>query len=117
MVFTTAASADWVRVDSNAGGDIIYLDPVTKSRTGKIVRIWAALDYLKPKVWNGKAYFSSRFYYQFDCFERTSQGLQVTGFTDRMLTGEVVGSNNKPQDKSFIEPGTSGEKLLNFVCK
>ena len=115
-VLATAASAEWVLVDSNTRGDM-YADTATKSRTGRIVRIWAAVDYLKPKVWNGKAYFSSRIYYQFDCGERTLQGLQITGFTGKMLTGEVAGSDNKPGDKSFSEPGTSGETLLNFACK
>ena len=113
----TVASAEWVLLENNESGDRFYVDPASKRRTGTVVRIWVAVNYSSPKVWNGKAYYSSRIYYQYDCAERTSQGLQVSGFAGKMLTGDVIGSDTQPGNKSFIAPDTAGQTLFHFACQ
>jgi hypothetical protein len=124
-LFTTAllsltcfvANAEWVLVSEIESELKIYADPATKRRTGNVVRMWSLFDFAKPAAWNGKAYYSSRIYKQYDCVEKTSQTLQSTRFAGKMLLGELVDSDNIPRDKSFVAPDTAGEHMLNFACK
>jgi hypothetical protein len=116
-VMATAAQAQWMVVGENTVGDKFYVDPTTKTRKGNIVRMWELADYAKPKVLQGKAYYSDRSYEQYDCEERTRQTLQSSVYAGKMATGEVVFSDNKPGNKFFSPPGTSGETILNFACK
>lgn len=115
-VFATAASAEWVLVGANDRMNV-YADPATKSRAGNIVRMWALTDREKPNVIGGKAYHSARFYYQYECIEKTSQQLQASAFAGKMLTGEVVFVDNDPGNKSFIAPGTIDDAKLNYACE
>jgi hypothetical protein len=116
-VMAVSAQAQWVFVSENENGTKFYADPATKRRTGKVVRIWEITEYSKPRVVKGKAYYSDRAYEQYDCAERTSQTLQITGFSGKMASGESVGSDAQPGNKTFVAPGTSVETMLNFACK
>ena len=116
-VMATAANAEWVLVSEGANGNKTYSDPATKKRTGDVVRMWGITDYAKPEFADGKSFQSTRYYSQNDCAERTSQALQLTAFVGRMGTGERHGGFNTPGNKSYVEPGTVAEKMLNFACK
>ncbi len=117
-VMATAANAGWVFVtelDDVADEIKYYANPTTKRRIGNIVRIWEITDYVKPQVLNGKSYFSTRTYEQYDCAERTQQTLQLTLFSEKMATG--LASDAKPAPKEFVEPESVGEALFDFACK
>ncbi len=116
-VMATAAHAEWVLVSTSADGNKTYAESTTKKRTGNMVRMWEILDYAKPTVFKGKAYQSDRDFVQYDCVESTVQNLQLVLFAGKMATGEIVGSENTPGNKSFVAPGTVGNTMLNFACK
>jgi hypothetical protein len=115
-----AAQAQWVFVVTLAkSGDKFYADPTTKRRTGNVVRIWEIHDFVNPDVSHDgkKAYYSIRSYVQYDCSERTRLYLEVTGFSGKMASGGAVGSDSQMGRKSFVAPGSSGERLFNFACQ
>jgi hypothetical protein len=116
-VIATTVSAEWVFVTDGENGDMFYVDPATKRRTGNVVRIWALTDFKKPSTFAGKEYNSERAYRQYDCFEITTQTLQANGFSGKMGAGEVVGSTSQAGAKVFVPPKTIAEILLNFACK
>jgi hypothetical protein len=113
----TSVSAQWVFVGENMSRDKSYVDPATKRRTGNVVRMWVLTDYAKSGVIDGKVSFSDRAYTQYDCFERTSQILQLAFFSGKMLNGQLLGSDTRLRSKDFIAPGTMAEAQLNFACK
>jgi hypothetical protein len=113
----TLAQPQWVLVVTATDGDKTYADPSTKKRTGNVVRIWELRDSKNPVVVGGKALYSDRGYFQYDCSEGTRQYLQSAGFSGQMGTGELVGSDNRPSEKLFVAPGSVSEVLLNHACK
>ncbi len=113
----TTASAEWVLVSTTSSGDKTYSDPMTKKRMGNMVRVWEINDYVAAEVFKGKAYQSDRAYVQYDCVESTVQHLQIALFAGKMATGELIESENKPGDKSFVAPGTVANLTLEFACR
>ena len=111
-----AANAEWVLTSTSDAGTA-YADPTTKKRTGNVVRIWESITYSKPQVIAGLAYQSTRTYKQYDCAEKISQTLQVTTFSGKMMSGEVVMSDAQPYPKEFVAPGSNVAAMLNFACK
>jgi len=111
-----AAYAEWVQIAGTANLKI-YVDSATLTHTGNLVRMWELHDFVKPRVAGGKPYYSARFYYEHDCIEKASRVLQISGFAGQMASGELVISDNKPGNMSFVEPRTTGATVLNFACK
>ena len=91
------ATAKWVELGSLPayGGLDIYSDPVTKQRSGDLVRMWEMWDFKTAQVIDGKRVLSVKNHYEYDCKRARRRMLATAGFSGHMGKGSVAGSGNK----------------------
>jgi hypothetical protein len=107
------ACAQWVRVSEGESGTVLYVDPSTIRKNGNLRRYWELHDLAKAdKIGN----LSYRAVTEADCKEERSRGLQEDKFRGPMASGEISGSIRSPGEWSYVAPGTTGWKVLLFVC-
>ena len=112
-----AAHAEWVRVYAS-NGDVIYVDPATKRRSGAIARIWTMYDKSEAQVVSGKAHSSFKIFSQYNCEDELSRAVIGIFYTGRMGSGVVVGQFDEPNaDWRSIVPDTNDKYVLNFACR
>jgi hypothetical protein len=110
------AMAEWVGVAHN-GVATMYANPATIRKTGNIVKMWTMSDYAtQQSLENYIYYFSSSAQQEYDCKEEQFRVLFYSFYSERMLAGNVVFTDNPPSPWIPITPGSFGESMWKVAC-
>lgn len=111
FVISTAAWAEWVKIDENASFNV-YVEPPTIKRIGSARRVWVIYDLKAP---HGQTR-SLRVFEEFDCNERRSRVISNSGHSGQMAKGGMLFSNDSPSKWADIAPDSPSEVRLKIVC-
>ena len=115
MTNTAMAAADpgptqlqWTLLGSSVanGGTDVYIAPASVRRSGDKARMYNLYDFKTRQVIDGKAFFSARNEFEYDCARSRHRMLTTTGFTGKMGKGAVVDSSDAPM--AWEPVGNSG---------
>ena len=115
MTNTAMAAADpgptqlqWTLLGSSVanGGTDVYIAPASVRRSGDKARMYNLYDFKTRQVIDGKAFFSARNEFEYDCARSRHRMLTTTGFTGKMGKGAVVDSSDAPM--AWEPVGSSG---------
>jgi len=116
LLISNVVMAEWKTVVEDAEGNIIFVDPATKKRTGEIVRIGVLTNYAKAQVNNDIAYRSHKEVSEIDCKNDRLRQLHQTIFAGLNGAGRVVAEIPQASDWLQIEPGWMAWYLMAYVC-
>jgi hypothetical protein len=110
--------AGWEEIGQWPGGrDIEYVDWATLRRTAAGGRVWTMSTHDSPMTHRGVSFRSARELIELDCAGERMRMLQQDLFSGLMLGGTLVYRATNPAGWSYPAPATTGESLLNIVCK
>lgn len=112
------AAAGWVRVTGDAdGGLAVYADPTTMRKSGNSVKMWSLHDFKTAQIDDGgDPYLSSIFQNEYNCKKELRQVLEISNFSGRMGSGEVVFSYHDAGKWTPFEFESVSEHLWKFAC-
>jgi hypothetical protein len=115
----SGAAVQWTLMGSSVanGGMDVYVAPATIRRSGDKTRMLGLWDFKTRQVIDGKAFFSVRNEYEYDCARPRQRMLTTTGFAGPMGKGGVVESSASPFPWEPV--GTSGPAFEHWqvACK
>jgi hypothetical protein len=115
----SGAAVQWTLVGSSVanGGMDVYVAPATIRRSGDKTRMLGLWDFKTRQVLDGKAFFSVRNEYEYDCARPRQRMLTTTGFAGPMGKGAVVESSASPLPWEPV--GSSGPAFEHWqvACK
>ena len=114
LMFTLMpAWAAWVKVSEN-DGVTYYIDPTSIRKYGDIVRVWELTD---RDARGGNGSLSERWLKEHDCKQGQSRRLSVAEYSERMLTGRMMGGFDVQDERwTYVRPDSIGEDLWKFAC-
>lgn len=110
LLFSSASSAEWTRLDISVSGGVFYVDFDRIRKRDGHVYYWNMLDDMKGQ------YNSVISYTQGDCQTFRSRTLQATGYSQNMGRGTVTNDPSKYNWK-YPNPNTADEGILKSVCE
>ena len=115
-VISTDVCAKWVTVaESDAG--VLFADPETIRKRGKLVKIWTLFDLFEVEVRPGLSRLhSSKGHVEFDCSEENQRTLYFSNHTEPMGHGEISFVNSIAGEWRSIPPNSLGRSMLKFAC-
>lgn len=118
LVACTAANAsNWVKV-SESNHSSVYLDMDTIRSVSSLKYAWSLYDKKTPSdLPDGKAIRSFKTLDAFSCSAGTYVTKSSVFYSDQNAHGEIVSTDNSPQQLSYVIPDSTGEKLWKAVCK
>ena len=112
MMLAGSAWAEWVMYDWN-DTTTYFFDPATIRKDGNMRRVWQLEDLRKRDKLGG---MSRRGRFEYDCKQERYRYLDISGHSEPMGGGEVLGSGGESTEWNAIPPGTPAEKIFNIVC-
>ena len=122
---TAAVAADagappqWTLLGTSAanGGMDVYVAPASVRRSGDHARMLGLFDFKTRQVIDGKAFFSARNEYEYDCARPRQRMVTMTGYSGRMGKGAIVDSSDVPLPWESV--GSSGPAYEHWqvACK
>ena len=124
----SALAANWVQVEA-ADERQLFIELESISRIGNKVQCWVNTNYDEPQTEkypiddNNNKYSSSLFFYEFDCYNRTYDIVEIIEYSEKERGGTVIKNLSYPSSKtpsktpSRIPPGTVAESLMKFACQ
>lgn len=92
-----AAHAEWIHSATVEGDSYkTYVDPTTYRRDGQFVKAWVIIDLVKPEIFSGNWYISSKNQVQYDCKEEAERVLFASFYLKSMAQGTPHKTNNQP---------------------
>ena len=94
----TGATLQWTLLGSSVanGGMDVYVAPASIRRSGDHARMLGLFDFKTRQVIDGKAFFSARNEYEYDCARPRQRMVTMAGFSGRMGKGAIVDSSDVP---------------------
>jgi len=117
-IVSSSAMAEWVYVTKTekktAEAFTAYADPTTIRKTGNRVKMWVLYDY---KTVQKLGVISAKQKNEYNCKEKQSRQLFLSGYSGHMTDGETVLIHNEPDDHWKRAPlGSVLEAVLEFAC-
>ena len=104
LLSVESAHAEWVIVSGNAEKRfVIYANPDSIRRNGKLVNMWELWDCALDQTYSGHPYLSLKRHAEYDCSGGRGRKLSVT-------------TSNKEEEWSPVVPGTINEELWQYAC-
>lgn len=123
LLITSAgyAAVGWVELGTS-GTDTLYFDPSTVRRDGVSSRVWVMSNYDHPVKIRRYYFFStpvwsSRELYEIDCANNRVRSLEQTGFSEKMVQGQIVASYTKPSAWHYVPPSSAITYLYRLICR
>lgn len=112
------AAAKWEDLGSLPafGGMQIYSDPITKRRSGELVKMWEMWDFKSPQLIDGKRFLSVKGQYEYDCKRSRVRMLATTGYSGHMGKGAAVGAGDVPAAWETVTSGNYKGQLFKIAC-
>lgn len=116
-LFSTAATARWVRMDENAG-HTKYADMSKTRKEGNLVKVVILTDFkTRQKNDRGKPYLSHDIVAEYDCANLLHRVIETRGFSGNMGTGNTVFTETSPNGNwKEIAPETDIEADWKTAC-
>jgi hypothetical protein len=115
IFISSSAWTGWVPIANSDSGDTeFYVDPATIRKEGVLRKFWKMVN-LKNRNKNGDISF--RFRDELDCKEEKFRNLNITTFSEKMLSGEITNNFNTIGKWVYIAPGTLDEAVMEYVCR
>ena len=110
LIMTSLANAEWTKVYTGDGSSAYVNFDRLKKRDGKLY-YWALID-----LHSMKGQWSLTMYQETECKRDRFKVLNSTTYSDRMGSGDVIGSDNTPMNWTYPPPDSYGEAILYAVC-
>jgi hypothetical protein len=107
---TSLANAEWTKVYTGDGSSAYVNFDRLKKRDGKLY-YWALID-----LHSMKGQWSLTMYQETECKRDRFKVLNSTTYSDRMGSGNVIGTDNTPMNWTYPTPDTFGEAIFDAVC-
>ena len=119
LISIPAEAVNWVKVTEGSDGTQWYVETESIRRVGTQVECWLTCNYAKPQIVRDTLFLSSVDFFRYDCYNRTTQMLQCTLYSEADRKGDVLGDYafGDKEKLSRIIPGTVQETLMKFVCQ
>ncbi len=112
-----AVMADWSLVDESADGStIVYADFDTIQKIDDNIEMWSLADFKTVKEFSGIEFLSSKYKKEYDCKQEQARMLAFTLFSANRGEGQVVYSNDDPDEWEPVAPGSVAKTLLETAC-
>lgn len=109
--------ADWSLVDESADGStIVYADFDTIQKIGDNIEMWTLADFKTVKEFSGIEFLSSKYKKEYDCKQEQARMLAFTLFSANRGGGQIVYSNDDPDEWEPVTPGSVAKTLLETAC-
>jgi len=108
-----SAGPNWVLVAEATTGNKFYVNPSTIRRDGNLRRYWKFTDYASRQ---STGVLSARTFEETDCREERRRTIEITGFSESMLQGRILGTERGDGSWDQIAPGTVAETVMRYVC-
>jgi hypothetical protein len=118
LLFSTVASAEWVRVGGNNNVGV-YADPASISKKGHIATMTSLLNYTRVQTDRSigkKPYLSQKDTREYDCVNERHRLVRFSLRSQFMFAGELVRSNADDGEWRAVEPDSLGAALWKFAC-
>lgn len=117
-VFSTGAMAEWTMVGTSGNGaETLYVDKSTITKKGNIAKMWVMLGYEIAQSDEAGSYLSDVSLVECDCVNQMNNILQITLYSENMMKGNVVKSEDyNKKNWSYSPPRTINERLWKIAC-
>jgi len=112
MMLAGSAWAKWVEYEET-DKSTHYFDPATIRKDGNMRRVWLLQD-LRKRGRHGE--MSRRIRVEYDCKQERYRFLGISGHSEPMAGGKVLGVETEENEWAAIAPDTIDEIMLNIVC-
>ena len=119
LLGAAGAPAEWLKagVSNNAGDAFtLYLDPATRQRSGKLVKMWSLHDFKELQSIDGQLYLAEKTHLEFDCEAKKVRILATIDCALKMCAGEIVYSDADVTEWSVVATNTLGETASKLAC-
>ena len=119
LLGAAGAHAEWLKagVSNNAGDAFtLYLDPATRQRSGKLVKMWSLHDFKELQSIDGQLYLAEKTHLEFDCEAKKVRILATIDCALKMCAGEIVYSDADVTEWSVVATNTLGETASKLAC-
>ena len=106
------AYAGWEKV-GESDEIVFYIDPQTIRKDGNYRRVWGIQE-LKSRGEDGE--FSRRSQMEFDCKNETQRLLDISTYSEKMISGKAIFSSAVDRKPLPVLPGTASESMMKIVC-
>ena len=113
MMFTSVSFAEWTLVSTSVDGDELFVDFDRIRKNDGLVYFWMLTNFLEPDQYGT---LSSQEYSKADCKLFRTQSLNATFYKLQNADGDGE-TDSTVSDWRYHKPNTSGEAVLNSVCK
>lgn len=109
--------AEWSAI-ATATGRIYYTNPNTIRKSSSKVKMWSLIDYNSAQhVYADTKFLSQKSQQEYDCKEERRRTLYFSWHSENMGKGNVIYTDNKPDNKwSPVPPESTDEILWKFAC-
>ncbi len=113
LTISSIAHANWNLTFTSTDGDKFYIDYSTINRQNNIAKVWVRVDFGDGVEGSIR---STRSYNEYDCIQKKYRRLTTTYFKKPNLE-QLVTTENKPTEYSYIAPNTVASGIIEIVCK
>lgn len=118
LATTTAAHADWVRIDAPFKDPVLYTDHESiKQLIPGRPQVYHIADYAQPQQKDDKEFRSEMFRYEYDCEKAVYREMGHTWHKGTMASDKMVAFTEGAWVWNPPETGSKEAVLLKSVCK
>ena len=113
LVFSSCCFAEWVKYFVEDGGNEHFYDDERLRDRGDSVYVWTRIQYFEQTKYGD---WGTQRHQQLNCTEYSVRVLEWIWYSDKNWSIER-GKVGRLNNKEYIKPNTSIEKIADIVCK
>lgn len=116
LIIASNGYAKWQILDHTKDGDDIYFETSSLKRNNQFVNIMFLASFKSAKQTLDSDIYSTKWYTEYDCHEKTSRILSRSIYAEKMGQGKSLSTNDNAEQPVLIAPGTKDDYILMTVC-
>jgi hypothetical protein len=112
LVVCCSASAEWIFISETETLER-FIDIETLTKQGAKREFWILSNF---KSNDGSRTRSGLSFFEMDCKKRIARKKQNNTYAGLWASGEILIDDNNVTEWEHIAPGTTGERMLKYVC-
>lgn len=116
VAMSAGALAEWIPFGGDGKSFNAHVDPSSIRKSSNIVKMWTMSDFVTPQGVAGKAYFSKKEHFEFDCTNEKIRLLSSVKYELHSGLGKTIDFDNDSTSTIPAVPGSVAEAFMHVAC-
>lgn len=116
LIITSDGYAKWEIIDHTTDGDDIYFESSSLKKNKQLVSIMFLGSFKSAKQTVDSDIYSTKWYVEYDCHEKTSRILSRSFYADKMGQSKSLYTTDNAEQPVLIAPGTKDDYMWTIFC-